>query len=86
MLDASYFAAKFRQRPPERDIFYLRYMLSNVARNHSPEEIRQFFDTYIAISDSERIALLKDRGIAREIRSASNLLKKLADESCPIAT
>jgi hypothetical protein len=86
MLDAAYFAAKFRQRTPERDIFHLRYMLSNVARNHSDEEVRQFFESYIAVSDPERIALLKKKGIAREIRSASNLLNKLAQKSHPVAT
>lgn len=86
MLDAAYFAAKFRQRPPERDIFYLRYLLSNVARNHDPEEIRQFFETYIAITDPRRIALLKKKGIIEEIRSPSDLLRKLARKSSPVAT
>jgi len=86
MPDASYFAAKFQQRPPARDIFYLRFLLSNVARNHSPKEIRQFFETYIAIRDPDRIAQLKKRGIVAEIRSASNLLRKLKDESAPAAS
>jgi hypothetical protein len=86
MPDASYFAAKFRQRPPARDIFYLRFLLSKVARDHSPEEIRHFFDTYIAIKDPVRIAQLKKRGIVAEIRSASELLRRLgstASEAAP---
>lgn len=77
LLDAAYFALKFKQRPAPRDIFYLRYMLGLVARDHSPEEIREFFETYIAIRDPKRIASLKKKGILVEIRSASNLLKKL---------
>lgn len=77
LLDAAYFALKFRQRPAPRDIFYLRYMLGLVARNHSPEEIREFFETYIAIRDPKRIELLKKKGILVEIQSASNFLKKL---------
>src|SRR5262249_11878474 len=81
MPDASYFAAKFRQRPPAREIFYLRFLVSNVPRNHSPEEIRDFFETYIAIKDPARIAQLKKRGIIAEIRSASELLRKLIDAS-----
>ncbi len=86
MLDASYFAAKFRQRTAGRDIFYLRYLLSNIARNRSPEEIRDFFESYIAIKDPERIARLKKKGIVAEISSASNLLKKLAEKSSPVAS
>jgi len=77
LLDAAYFALKFRQRPAPRDIFYLRYMLGLVARDHSLEEIREFFETYIAIRDPKRIELLRKKGILVEIRSASNLLKKL---------
>ena len=77
LLDAAYFALKFRQRPAPRDIFYLRYMLGVVARDHSAEEIREFFETYIAIRHPERIERLKKRGILVEIRSPSNLLKKL---------
>jgi Glycosyl transferase family 2 len=87
MLDAAYFAAKFRQRPPgRRDIFYQRYLLSNVARDHGSEEIRQFFETYIAIQDPDRIAHLKKRGIVAEIRSVSALLRKLAEKPSPVAT
>lgn len=77
LLDAAYFALKFRQRPAPRDIFYMRYMLGLVARDHTPEEVRAFFETYIAIRDPKRIAMLKKKGILLEIRSASNLLKKL---------
>ena len=86
MLDAAYFAAKFRQRSPARDIFYLRYLLSSVARDRSPEEIRQFFETYIAIQDPARIERLKKKGIVLEIDSASNLLRKLADKSSAVAS
>ena len=64
--------------------FYLRYMLGNVARNHSPEEIREFFETYIAIRDPKRIEKLKQKGIIVEIRSPSNLLKNLATKSIPV--
>jgi hypothetical protein len=84
LLDAAYFALKFKQRPAPRDIFYLRYMLGLVARNHSPEEIREFFETYIAIRDPERIELLKKKGILVEIRSASNFLKKLLKTPSPV--
>lgn len=84
LLDAAYFALKFRQRPAPRDIFYLRYMLGLVARDHSLEEIREFFETYIAIRDPKRIELLKKKGILIEIRSASNLLKKLLKTPAPI--
>jgi len=86
MLDASYFTAKFRKRPPERDIFYQRFLLSNVARNHSPEEIRRFFETYIAIKDADRIARLKKKGIVAEICAPSALLRKLADKSTSVAS
>jgi hypothetical protein len=81
MLDAAYFAAKFRQRPPERGIFHFRTELSIVARECSLEEVRNFFNSYIAIRDPERIARLKRRGIIVEIRSASDLLKKLLGSS-----
>jgi len=84
LLDAAYFALKFRQRPAPRDIFYLRYMLGVVARDHSPEEIREFFETYIAIRDPKRIERLKKMGILVEIRSASNLLKKLLKTPSPM--
>jgi hypothetical protein len=83
--DASYFAAKFRQRTQARDIFYLRYLLSNIARDCSPEEITSFFETYIAIRDPDRLARLKRKGIVAEIRSASNLLRKLAEKSSRVA-
>jgi hypothetical protein len=78
LLDAAYFATKFRQRPPERDLFHFRMLLSVVARERSVEQIRQFFDTYIAIRDPERIERLKKKGIIVEIRSPANLMKKLA--------
>jgi hypothetical protein len=81
LLDAAYFSMKFMQRPAPRDIFYLRYMLGNVARNHRPDEIREFFETYIAIRDPKRIEKLKQKGIIVEIRSASNLLKTLLAKS-----
>ena len=81
MLDAAYFAAKFRQRPAPRDIFYLRYLLGNLARERSPEEIREFFATYIAIRDPKRIARLKQKGIVAEIRTPANLLRKLLKQS-----
>ncbi len=84
MLDADYFALKFRQRPAPRDIFYLRYMLGLVARDHSPAEIREFFETYIAIRDPKRIEFLKKKGILLEIRSASNLLRKLLKTPSPV--
>ena len=84
LLDASYFALKFRQRPAPRDIFYLRYLLGNVARDHSPEQIREFFETYIAIRDPKRIELLKKKGIVVELRSPSNLLKKLLQKPSPV--
>jgi hypothetical protein len=84
MLDAAYFVLKFKQRPAPRDIFYLRYMLGTVAREHSPEEVREFFETYIAVCDPKRIELLRKRGILVEIRSASNLLKKLLKTSSPV--
>ena len=84
MPDPSYFAAKFRQRAPARDIFYLRYLLSNIARNCSPEEIRHFFETYIAIRDQDRLAHLKRKGIVAEIPSASRLIRKLAEKASPV--
>jgi hypothetical protein len=59
-------------------------MLGLVARDHSPEEIRQFFETYIAIRDPKRIELLRKKGILLEIRSASNLLKKLQKTPSPV--
>jgi hypothetical protein len=80
MLDAAYFAAKFRQRPPERGLFYFRTRLSIVARDRSMEHVKRFFETYIAIRDPRRIEKLKKKGIAVEIRSASNLLKKIVGQ------
>jgi len=76
MLDASYFAAKFRQRQEGilLKVFYLRYRLAHVARNSSDVEIRKFFGRYIAISDPDRIALLKRKGIVSEIHAASNFM------------
>ena len=48
MLDANYFAAKFRQRQQGiiLKVFYLRYRLAHVARNSSDSEIREFFEKY----------------------------------------
>jgi Glycosyl transferase family 2 len=77
LLDAAYFAAKFRQRPPERGLFHFRTQLSVVARDRSMEQVRQFFEDYIAIRDPRRIERLKKKGIVVEIRTVSNLLKKL---------
>lgn len=84
MIDADYFAAKFRQRPPDRGWFHLRYLLSIVARERSLEQVRQFFEKYIAISDPRRIARLKKKGILVEIHSPSNLLRRLAKESSTV--
>jgi hypothetical protein len=81
MLDYRYFAAKFRQRPPERGLFHLRTLLSFVARDRSPEQIKQFFETYIAIRDPQRIASLKKKGILVEIPGPAKLLKKLRSKS-----
>jgi len=83
MLDYRYFAAKFRQRPPERGLFYLRTLLSIVARDRSLEEVRQFFEAYIAIRDPRRIASLKKKRILVEISGPSNFLKALANKSAP---
>ena len=77
MLDYRYFAAKFRQRPPERGLFYLRTVLSIVARDRSLDQVKEFFETYIAIRDPQRIARLKRKGILAEIQSPSNLIRKL---------
>jgi len=84
LLDAAYFALKFKQRPAPRDIFYLRYMLGSLARERTPEEIREFFETYIAIRDPKRIELLKKKGIVVELRAPSNLLKKLLKQPSPV--
>lgn len=85
MLDADYFAAKFRQRPPDdRGLFHLRYLLSVVARDRTLNQIRQFFETYIAIRDPQRIVRLKRKGILVEIRSVSDLLKKLLSKPKPV--
>ena len=59
-------------------------MLGLVARDHSPAEIREFFETYIAIRDPKRIEFLKKKGILLEIRSASNLLRKLLKTPSPV--
>ena len=83
MLDFRYFAAKFRQRPPERGLFYLRTLLSIVARDRSLEEIKQFFEHYIAVRDPRRIAHLKRKGILVEIDSPSKLLKRLTHQVPP---
>ena len=82
MLDASYFAAKFRQRQQGiiLKVFYLRYRLAHVARNSSDDEIEEFFEKYIAISDPARIARLKRRGILVEIHAASNFMLRKRDE------
>jgi hypothetical protein len=82
MLDASYFAAKFRQRQEGilLKVFYLRYRLAHVARNSSDTEIGKFFEHYIAISDPDRIALLKRRGIVSEIHAASNFMLSKREE------
>ena len=81
MLDADYFAAKFRQRLPDRGLFHLRYLLSVVARDRSMDQVREFFETHIAIRDPQRIATLKRKGIIVEIRSPSDLLRKLLAQS-----
>ena len=82
MLDANYFAAKFRQRQQGiiLKVFYLRYRLAHVARNSSDDEIEEFFEKYIAISDPARIARLKRRGILVEIHAASNFMLRKRDE------
>jgi hypothetical protein len=78
MLDANYFAAKFRQRQQGiiLKVFYLRYRLAHVARNSSDYEITEFFERYIAITDPARIARLKRRGILLEIHAASNFMRR----------
>jgi hypothetical protein len=81
MLDYRYFAAKFRQRPPAREWFYLRSLLSTVARDRSLEEVKEFFETHIAIRDPERIESLKKKGIVAEINAPSKLLRKLANKT-----
>ncbi|HET9322163.1 MAG TPA: glycosyltransferase family 2 protein [Bryobacteraceae bacterium] len=83
MLDYRYFAAKFRQRPPSQDWFYLRYLLSIVARERSLEEVKQFFETYVAIRDPRRITRLKKKGIVVEVTAPSKFLKSLAGKSAP---
>ena len=82
MLDANYFAAKFRQRQQGiiLKVFYLRYRLAHVARSSSDSEIRAFFERYIAISDPARIARLKRRGILLEIHAASNFMLRKREE------
>ena len=84
MLDYKYFAAKFRQRPPERGMFYLRTLLSFVARDRSYEQIKEFFETYIAIRDPQRIESLKKKGILVEIPGPSKLLRSLTGKSAHI--
>jgi len=78
MLDANYFAAKFRQRQQGilLKVFYLRYRLALVARDSSDDEIREFFERYIVISDPERIAHLKRRGLVSEIHAAANFMRR----------
>lgn len=83
MVDYRYFAAKFRQRPPAREWFYLRSLLSTIARDRSLEEVKRFFETYIAIRDPRRIASLRKKGIVVEIEAPSRLLRRLASESAP---
>ncbi|MGA8088984.1 MAG: glycosyltransferase family 2 protein [Terracidiphilus sp.] len=82
MLDANYFAAKFRQRQQGiiLKVFYLRYRLAHVARNSSDNEIRDFFERYIAIPDPARIDRLKRRGILLEIHAASNFMRRKREE------
>lgn len=84
MLDANYFAAKFRQRHQGEGntlkVFYLRHRLAQVARNSSDGEIREFFERYIAISDSVRIARLKRRGILSEIHTVSSFMQNRNEE------
>ena len=80
MLDANYFAAKFRQRHKGEGnilkVFYLRYRLAHLAMDSSDSEIKEFFERYIAIPDPARIALLKRRGILLEIHVASNFMRR----------
>gem|GEM_PF-5314909 len=82
MLDASYFAAKFRQRQQGiiLKVFYLRYRLAHVARNSSDEEVTEFFEKYIAITDPARIARLKRRGILLEIHAASDFMRRKRED------
>jgi hypothetical protein len=83
MLDYRYFASKFRQRPPAREWFHLRSLLSIVARDRSLEEVKRFFETYIAIRDPQRIASLKKKGILVEIPAPSKLIRNLISKSAP---
>ena len=79
--DVAYFAAKFRQRTtPLLDHFYLRYRLALIAMNSTDDELREFFDRYIAVSDPARIALLKKKGILLEIDAVSQLVRQFRDE------
>ncbi len=82
MLDANYFAAKFRQRQQGilLKVFYLRYRLADVARNSSDSEIDEFFQRYVAISDPDRIASLKRRGVISEIHTASNFMRSRRED------
>jgi hypothetical protein len=83
MLDASYFAAKFRQRQEGivLKVFYLRYRLALLARNSTDEEIRDFFERYIAIRDPKRIELLKKKRILLEVYGVSNLFRTVRKEA-----
>lgn len=83
MLDYRYFAAKFRQRPQDRGVFHLRMLLSVVARDRTLEQIKQFFETYIAIRDPRRMEDLKKKKIVVEVPGPAALLKKLMGQSTP---
>jgi hypothetical protein len=82
--DVAYFTAKFRQREQGiiLKVFYLRYRLALVARNFTDSEVKEFFETYIAILNPARIARLKKKKILLEIDAVSNLMKKIRKESC----
>lgn len=79
---ASHFARKFRQRSIDDlwKVFHLRYRLSVVARECNAAELEDFFLKYIAVTDAEKMARLKRKGIAVEVRSVSRWLRRLQTE------
>ena len=76
MPDSTYFAAKYRQRRQGvQRAFYLRYRLARVATSCSNGEIKEFFESCIAIRDPGRIARLERKGILLKIDAVAEFMK-----------
>lgn len=73
LLDADYFMAKFRQRPPTTNVsdFYVRSKFSDIAHRQDVE-VYEFFSESVVISEQSRLDELVEKKIVERIDSVAN--------------